>query len=293
MGRNIFVGHKQFQERFQDRRMTPSPDINRLLEIMEALRTPVTGCPWDAEQTFETIAPYTIEEAYEVADAIARGDLDDLKDELGDLLFQVAFHARMAEETGAFAFGDVVEAITRKMIRRHPHVFGERAGPTTHDRIKGTWAVIKAQEKAERAERNPQRVTDESSLLAGVKAGLPALARAFELQKKAATVGFDWKEPGPVLDKVREETEEVADALRSRDAAAISEEIGDLIFTAINLARVSGVDPETVLRATNQKFERRFAFVEREIAAQGKTMEQATLDEMEAAWGRAKTASPD
>lgn len=273
--------------------MTPSPDINRLLEIMEALRTPVTGCPWDAEQTFETIAPYTIEEAYEVADAIARGDLDDLKDELGDLLFQVVFHARMAEEVGAFAFGDVVEAITRKMIRRHPHVFGERAGPTTHDQIKGTWAVIKAQEKAKRAERNPQRVTDESSLLAGVKAGLPALARAFELQKKAATVGFDWKEPGPVLDKVREETEEVADALRSRDEAAIGEEIGDLIFTAINLARVSGVDPETALRATNRKFERRFAFVEREIAAQGKTLEQATLGEMEAAWVRAKTESPD
>jgi ATP diphosphatase len=273
--------------------MTPSPDISRLLDIMKALRTPVTGCPWDVEQTFETIAPYTIEEAYEVADAIARGDIGDLKDELGDLLLQVVFHARIAEEAGAFAFGDVVEAITRKMIRRHPHVFGETAGPATHEQIKGTWATIKAQEKAERARRNPQRETEESSLLASVKAGLPALARAFELQKKAATVGFDWKEPGPVIDKVREETDEVEDALRSRDDAAISEEIGDLIFTAINLARVSGIDPETALRATNRKFERRFAFVEREIAAQGKTLEQATLDEMEAAWVRAKTAAAD
>lgn len=273
--------------------MTPSPDISRLLDIMKALRTPVTGCPWDVEQTFETIAPYTIEEAYEVADAIARGDIGDLKDELGDLLLQVVFHARIAEEAGAFAFGDVVEAITRKMIRRHPHVFGETAGPATHEQIKGTWATIKAQEKAERARRNPQRETEESSLLASVKAGLPALARAFELQKKAATVGFDWKEPGPVIDKVREETDEVEDALRSRDDAAISEEIGDLIFTAINLARVSGIDPETALRATNRKFERRFGFVEREIAAQGKTLQQATLDEMEAAWVRAKTESPD
>lgn len=271
--------------------MTPARDISRLLEIMQALRTPVTGCPWDVEQTFETIAPYTIEEAYEVADAIARGDLDDLKDELGDLLLQVVFHARIAEESGAFAFGDVVEAITRKLIRRHPHVFGETAGPTTHEHIKGTWAAIKAQEKAERAQRKPQRETEGSSLLAGVKAGLPALARAFELQSKAATVGFDWKEPGPVLDKVREETDEVAEALRSRNDAAISEEIGDLIFTAINLARVSGIDPETALRATNRKFERRFASVEREIAAQGKTLEQATLDEMEAAWVRAKTAA--
>jgi ATP diphosphatase len=268
--------------------MTPSRDINRLLEIMAALRTPATGCPWDQEQTFATIAPYTIEEAYEVADAIARGDLEDLREELGDLLLQVVFHARMAEEEKVFDFGDVVEAITRKLVRRHPHVFGETAGPATHEQIKGAWSDIKAQEKAERAARNGEREKAESSLLASVKAGVPALTRAFELQKMAATVGFDWREAPPVLDKIREETGEIETALASGDRSKIEEEIGDLIFTAINLARVSGIDPETALRATNAKFERRFAFVETSIAAHGRTLEQSSLEEMDRLWTEAK-----
>lgn len=269
--------------------MNPSRDISRLLEIMAALRTPVTGCPWDVEQTFATIAPYTIEEAYEVADAIARNDLDDLREELGDLLLQVVFHARMAEEEKAFDFGDVVEAVTRKLIRRHPHVFGETAGPASHEQIKGTWDVIKKQEKAERAARNPEREKAESSLLASVKAGAPALTRAFELQKKAATVGFDWKEPRPVLDKIGEELGEIETALASGDKSKIEEEIGDLIFTAVNLARVAGIDPEGALRATNAKFERRFAYVEKAVVSEGRSLQDASLAEMDRHWTDAKT----
>jgi ATP diphosphatase len=270
--------------------MTPSRDISRLIEIMAALRTPVTGCPWDVEQTFATIAPYTIEEAYEVADAIARGDLDDLRDELGDLLLQVVYHARMGEEEKAFDFGDVVAAITAKLIRRHPHVFGEDAGPATQDEIRDNWDVIKKQEKAERAARKGERAKAESKLLASVRSGMPALARAFELQKKAATVGFDWREPAPVLDKIREETGEIATALAFGDKDKIAEEIGDLIFTAVNLARVSGIDAESALRATNAKFERRFGYVEAAIAARGRTLEQSSLEEMDALWTEAKTA---
>lgn len=269
--------------------MTPSRDIRRLLDIMAALRTPRTGCPWDVEQTFATIAPYTIEEAYEVVDAIARHDLDDLREELGDLLFQVVFHARMAEEEKAFDFGDVVEAIATKLIRRHPHVFGDKAGPATHEQIKGTWDVIKKQEKAERAARKPERKQAESSLLASVKAGVPALSRAFELQKKVATVGFDWREAGPVVDKIREETKEIEEALATGDKDKIGEEIGDLIFTAINLARVSGIDPETALRTTNAKFERRFAYVENSIVAQSRKLEETSLDEMDKLWNEAKS----
>ncbi|MDQ8730061.1 nucleoside triphosphate pyrophosphohydrolase [Bradyrhizobium sp. LHD-71] len=270
--------------------MTPSRDIGRLLEIMAALRTPATGCPWDVEQTFATIAPYTIEEAYEVADAIARNDLDDLRDELGDLLLQVVFHTRMAEEEKAFDFGDVVEAITRKLIRRHPHVFGETAGPATHEQIKDTWEIIKKQEKAERAARYPAREPNESSLLASVKAGAPALSRAFELQRKASSVGFDWKEARPVLDKIREETDEIETAVASGERGEIGEEIGDLIFTAINLARVCGIDPESALRATNVKFERRFAYIEEAVAARGRTLEQSSLEEMDGLWTEAKDA---
>ena len=179
--------------------MTPSRDISRLIEIMAALRTPVTGCPWDLEQNFATIAPYTIEEAYEVADAIARGDFDDLREELGDLLLQVVYHARMAEEQNAFAFGDVVEAITRKMIRRHPHVFADKDGNIAPAGVKSAWERIKAEEKAERAARRPPEETAHKSLLSGVKAGQPALTRAMELQRKASTVGFDWNDPRAVL----------------------------------------------------------------------------------------------
>ena len=270
--------------------MTPSRDISRLIEIMAALRTPVTGCPWDVEQTFATIAPYTIEEAYEVADAVARGDLDDLRDELGDLLLQVVFHARMAEEEKAFDFGAVVEAITGKLIRRHPHVFGENAGPATQEQVKDNWDVIKKQEKAERAARKPVRAKTESALLASVRSGVPALTRAFELQKKVATVGFDWREPAPVLDKIREETGEIEVALASGDKDKIAEEIGDLIFTAINLARVSGIDAESALRTTNAKFERRFGYVEAAVARQGKTLEETSLEEMDGFWTEAKSA---
>src|SRR5690348_16386866 len=245
--------------------MTASRDISRLIEIMARLRTPVTGCPWDLEQNFSTIAPYTIEEAYEVADAITRGDLDDLRDELGDLLLQVVFHARMAEEGHAFAFGDVVEAITRKMIRRHPHVFGDESGQITVSDVKGNWDRIKAEEKAERAARRPAQAHEHTSLLTGVKAGQPALTRALALQRKASTVGFDWNDPRAVLAKIREEADEIEAALDGNDKTELESETGDLLFAVVNLARHVGADPDMALRATNAKFERRFAYIERAL----------------------------
>ncbi|MES2749780.1 MAG: nucleoside triphosphate pyrophosphohydrolase [Pseudomonadota bacterium] len=267
--------------------MLPSQDISRLLDIMATLRTPQTGCPWDIEQTFETIAPYTIEEAYEVVDAIARNDLEDLKDELGDLLLQVVFHARMAEEHGAFAFGDVVNAITSKMIRRHPHVFGDKARQLTPDEVKDAWHRIKAEEKAERAARHPA-APDQAGLLASVKAGQPALLRALELQRKASTVGFDWNDPRAVLAKIREEADEIEAALDSGNPSHIAEETGDLLFAVVNLARHAGADPELALRATNAKFERRFAYIERALTARGLSLSEATLNEMDALWNEAK-----
>jgi ATP diphosphatase len=267
--------------------MTPSRDISRLIEIMAALRTPVTGCPWDIEQTFATIAPYTIEEAYEVADAIARGDLQDLCEELGDLLLQVVYHAQVAEEQNAFAFGDVVQAITAKMIRRHPHVFPDEEGKVTQP-TKGTWDRIKAEEKAERAARRPAEQTDHTSLLAGIKAGQPALVRAMELQRKAATVGFDWNDPRAVLQKIREEADEIERALDKGDAGELADETGDLMFALVNLARHAKVDPEMALRGTNAKFERRFSYIERALIARGRTLEQASLDEMDELWNDAK-----
>jgi nucleoside triphosphate diphosphatase len=270
--------------------MTPSRDISGLLDIMAKLRTPVTGCPWDLEQNFSTIAPYTIEEAYEVVDAIARGDLDDLRDELGDLLLQVVFHARMAEEENAFAFADVVEAITRKMIRRHPHVFADIDGNLTPSEVKGAWERIKAEEKAERAARRPPEEASHKSLLSTVKAGQPALKRAMELQRKASTVGFDWNDPRAVLRKIREEASEIEQALDRNDASELAAETGDLLFAVVNLARHVGADPENALRGTNAKFERRFAFIERALAAQGRSLEQATLAEMDALWNAAKRA---
>ncbi len=241
--------------------MTPSRDIGRLLDIMAALRTPNTGCPWDLAQNFSTIAPYTLEEAYEVADAIARGDLADLRDELGDLLLQVVFHARMAEEAGAFDFGDVVQTITEKLVRRHPHVFGDESSRTPQA-VEGLWERIKTQEKADKAAR--QSVSDRGareSALAGVPLALPALTRALKLQAKAGKVGFDWNDPRAVLRKIREETGEIEAELDrpARDDAATAAEIGDLLFAAVNLARHLRADPESVLRATNQKFERGFA----------------------------------
>jgi nucleoside triphosphate diphosphatase len=268
--------------------MTPSRDIARLLEIMAQLRTPITGCPWDLEQNFATIAPYTIEEAYEVADAIARGDLGDLCDELGDLLLQVVFHARMAEEQNAFSFGDVVEAITRKMIRRHPHVFADGNGGLTPADVKGAWDRIKAEEKAERAARRPAENASHPSLLSSVKAGQPALKRAMELQRKASSVGFDWNDPRAVLHKIREEADEIEAALDRGDKAEMAAETGDLLFVLVNLARHVGADPELALRGTNAKFERRFAYIERTLAAQGRTLDQASLAEMDALWNEAK-----
>jgi len=268
--------------------MKPSRDIKALLEIMARLRTPVTGCPWDLEQNFATIAPYSIEEAYEVADAIARNDLDDLREELGDLLLQVVFHARMAEEQNAFAFGDVVESITRKMIRRHPHVFGDETGKLTPHHVKGNWDRIKAEEKAERAARRPPEDSTHKSLLAGVKAGQPALSRALALQDKASTVGFDWNDPRAVLNKIREEADEIEAALDTHDKSELEAETGDLLFAVVNLARHVGADPDMALRASNAKFERRFAYIERELEKRGRSLEAATLDEMDALWNDAK-----
>ena len=267
--------------------MKPSRDISGLLEIMTALRTPHTGCPWDLEQNFATIAPYTIEEAYEVADAIARGDLADLRDELGDLLLQVVFHARMAQEQGAFAFDDVVQAITEKMLRRHPHVFGD-ADARRPDAVKGLWERIKAEEKAARAAQKGAAAPD--GALAGVPTALPAMMRAQKLQTKAGQVGFDWNDPQAVLAKIREETEEVANALARGDQAAAGQEVGDLLFAAVNLARHLDQDAEGLLRSTNRKFERRFGAVESALARQGRSPTEASLQEMDALWDAAKEA---
>jgi ATP diphosphatase len=263
--------------------MTPSRNIGRLIEIMAALRTPKTGCPWDLEQDFASIAPYTIEEAYEVADAIARNNLDDLEDELGDLLLQVVFHARMAQEQGAFDFGDVVEAITTKLIRRHPHVFGEGQADNPQA-VKGLWEDIKAKEKREKAASG--RPTEEGAL-AGVPVALPALTRALKLQAKASRVGFDWNDPRAVLRKIREEVDEIEAEIDNNEARAAAE-VGDLLFAAVNLARHLHADPEALLRLTNQKFERRFSAIEQALAARGKSPQQSTLPEMDALWDEAK-----
>jgi ATP diphosphatase len=261
----------------------PSRDITRLIEIMAALRTPGSGCPWDLEQTFETIAPYTLEEAYEVADAIAHGDLGDLRDELGDLLLQVVYHARMAEEQGVFDFGGVVDGITAKMIRRHPHVFADAEGKTAAA-VEGLWERIKAEENADRGK------AEQTGALAGVPVALPALTRALKLQNKAGRVGFDWNDPRAVLAKIREEADEIEAALDDGDKAHAATEVGDLLFAVVNLARHLDADPEGILRGTNLKFERRFASIERALAARGKTPKQASLAEMDALWDEAKAA---
>jgi ATP diphosphatase len=263
--------------------LKPSRDIADLIRIMAALRTPGSGCPWDLEQDFASIAPYTIEEAYEVAEAIAHGDLDELRDELGDLLLQVVFHARMAEEQGAFAFGDVVEAVTAKLLRRHPHVFGD-AGRMDVDAVNRQWDAIKAEEKAAKAAAGP------AGTLAGVPAALPALTRALKLQSKAAKVGFDWNDPRAVLAKIREEADEIEADLDAGKTADAGAEVGDLLFAVVNLARHLDADPESVLRATNRKFERRFAWIEEALAARGKAPAESTLEEMDTLWDAAKRA---
>lgn len=272
--------------------MLPSRDIDRLIEIMVALRDLETGCSWDKVQDFASIAPYTIEEAYEVADAIQRDDLVDLEEELGDLLLQVVYHARMAEEVGAFDFGDVVQAITSKMIRRHPHVFGNEEARSA-GAAKGFWEAIKAEEKRVRAEKRRQSGQSDApaGLLDDVPAGMTALARAVKLQRKAGSVGFDWNDPRAVLDKIREEIGEIEQELDRAEVSTVrvQDEIGDLLFAVANLARHLDVDPDAALRGTNDKFSRRFRHIETSLAADGRTPEDASLDEMEALWVDAKT----
>jgi tetrapyrrole methylase family protein/MazG family protein/ATP diphosphatase len=252
--------------------------IDHLLEIMARLRNPDGGCPWDLEQTFETIAPYTIEEAYEVADAIARGAMDDLVDELGDLLFQVVFHAQMARERGAFDFDDVVRAIVGKMIRRHPHVFGEASARSAAEQT-AAWEAQKAQERAAKAS---------VSVLDGVALGLPALTRATKLSGRAARVGFVWPSIDQVLAKLREEIAELEAELAAGDIEKARQELGDVLFACANIARELDVDPETALRATNDKFVRRFSYVEEALAAAGSAPESSTLAVMDALWDEAK-----
>ena len=255
--------------------------LGRLINIMARLRDPVNGCAWDIEQTFASIAPYTVEEAYEVADAIERGDLNDLRDELGDLLLQVVFHSRMAEEAGHFAFDDVADAISEKMIRRHPHVFGAPAARTSAEQVKA-WEVIKAQERAIKG--------GNASLLDDVPAGLPALTRAVKLSKRAASVGFVWPTISQVVEKLDEEIGELKVEIAAQDMAKIRDELGDVLFVAANIARTLEIDPEDALRATNAKFMRRFQFIEAALQAKGKTPEHSDLAEMDALWDQAKAA---
>lgn len=260
--------------------LTPPYDFADLLEIMRLLRTPETGCAWDLEQSFETIAPYTIEEAYEVADAITRGDMKDLSDELGDLLLQVVFHAQIASDENEFSIADVTQAICDKMIRRHPHVF-ESAAPRTPDQQTTAWEDIKA------AERSIKDESDESAL-AGIATALPALMRSEKLQKRAARTGFDWTDPKDIFAKLDEEMEEVRDAIDEADQAHIEEEIGDFIFVAVNLARRLNVDPEVALRKANAKFERRFRGMEQRAEGGETGFALMSLDQQEALWQAVK-----
>ncbi|MDT7952954.1 MAG: nucleoside triphosphate pyrophosphohydrolase [Acetobacteraceae bacterium] len=252
-------------------------ELSRLLDIMSRLRDPVSGCPWDREQDFASIAPYTIEEAYEVADAIARNDMVDLPDELGDLLFQVVYHARMAEEAGHFDFAAVARAIADKMIRRHPHVFGD--GETTPG-----WEAHKQRERAGRRR---------AGTLEGIPAALPALTAALKITSRAGRVGFDWPDAECVLQKLEEEIAEVRAELAGNDSARLTDEVGDILFVVANLARKLGLDPETCLRGANAKFSRRFEAVERQVAADGLTLADAGLDRMEEAWRSIKRAERD
>ncbi len=261
--------------------MTERP-IDRILRIMTALRTPETGCPWDLQQDFKSIAPYTLEEAYEVVDAIERGNMDDLKDELGDLLLQVVFHARMAEETGQFSFDDVATAISDKMERRHPHVFADNDADTP-EAVNQNWEDIKAAEKAAKGKTNT-----ESSLLDDVPLSLPAMSRAVKLQKRAARIGFDWNEAEPIFDKLQEEVGELLEAMQNGDEDAIEDEFGDVLFVVANLGRHLKLDPEKALRRGNAKFTRRFKSLEQQARDSDATI--YTLDDYEVFWQRAKAA---
>ncbi|MFN9543035.1 MAG: nucleoside triphosphate pyrophosphohydrolase [Alphaproteobacteria bacterium] len=257
--------------------------IQTLLAIMARLRNRETGCPWDIEQTFATIAPYTLEEAYEVADAIERGDMDQLRDELGDLLFQVVFHSRMAEEAGAFAFADVVGSISEKMLRRHPHVFGD-ADVKTADAQTAAWEEHKRKERQAKG----------GGVMDDIPAALPALTRAQKNQKRAATVGFDWKEARPIFDKLDEEVGELRAAMaENASKEKLADELGDILFVVVNIARHLGLKPDDALAGTNRKFLRRFAFVEAKARDAGKALSELTLEEMEAAWTIAKSLERD
>jgi nucleoside triphosphate diphosphatase len=260
--------------------MSHASEINRLLGVMAALRNREGGCPWDIEQTFATIAPYTIEEAYEVADAIERQDMASLKEELGDLLFQVVFHAQIAQEQGAFSFDDVTRALSDKMIARHPHVFGDGLVETAEEQTLN-WEQMKQAERAIKLKSDP-------SVLADIPLALPALMRAEKLAKRAARVGFDWPSLSEVFDKLDEETLEVREAVLEGDQDHIAEEIGDMLFVVANLARKAKVDPELALRNANTKFERRFRWIEGELAKTGRTPDQSSLEEMDGLWNRAK-----
>ncbi len=253
-------------------------DIKKLLEVMQSLRDPQDGCPWDLKQNFATIAPYTVEEAYEVADAIERDDMNDLRDELGDLLFQVVFHARMAEEQGYFDFGDVVEGISDKMIRRHPHVFGSKAERASGAQ-EGSWERIKEQERSD---------SDDSSALAGVARAIPALTRADKLGKRASRVGFDWPDRRGVREKINEELAELEEAVGTREKDRIEDEFGDILFAVVNMARHLDIDPEKALTSTNRKFERRFRDMESEIVSSGKRIRDFNLETLDTYWRAAK-----
>ncbi|UUY08131.1 nucleoside triphosphate pyrophosphohydrolase [Pseudomonas sp. J452] len=270
--------------------MKDTYSLDDLLHLMARLRDPQHGCPWDLKQSYATIVPHTIEEAYEVADAIERSDFEHLPGELGDLLFQVVYYSQLAREEGRFEFAQVVDGITRKLIRRHPHVFvdGDLYGAPDAARleeaaVKQRWEELKAEERAEKA-----AVPEQLSLLDDVPNALPALSRAVKLQKRAAQVGFDWPEALPVVDKVREELDEVLEAMSENDPQAIAEEIGDLLFVVTNLARHLKVDPETALRSANGKFERRFRFIEQTLRAAGQPIENCSLEQLDALWGEAK-----
>ena len=264
----------------QDPALAQLPPMEALLALMARLRDPVSGCPWDLEQTWSTIAPYTVEEAYEVADAIERGDPADLRDELGDLLFQVVFHARIAEEEGIFSFDDVARAITDKMIRRHPHVFGDAEQRTAE----GQTVAWEAQKAAERAARGQDR----SQLLDDIPAGLPAMTRAVKLTRRAARVGFDWTHIRDVTEKLREELAELEVEIAADDRQKAQDELGDLLFVCANLARKLDIDPEHALRGANAKFTRRFRHIEDRLTAAGTPLADAGLDAMEALWDEAK-----
>lgn len=276
--------------------MQPGRDVSRLVDIMAALRTPQTGCPWDLEQNFRSIAPYTVEEVYEVVDAIERNDMENLREELGDLLLQVVYHARMAEELGTFNFADVVEGVTTKMVRRHPHVFGSTEARSA-GMAKGTWERIKTAEKAERAARRQAmgltEDTEKAGILDDVPAAMPPFLEALKLQQKAAKVGFDWNDPRAVIAKIREELAEFEAELDADDGSPeahqkLEDELGDTLFTYVNLARHLDLDTEAAVRRTNMKLRKRMAYIEAELEKDGRTLADADLEEMEKLWQAAK-----